>query len=277
MSKKFILFALCSLALLSSCNKQKDKVVAQVYYHKLYESEIAAIMPTGMSPTDSMALVNDYIDGWVKEQLLLHEAEKKLTLKEQNFDRQIEEYRNNLLINKYYEMLISDTNTFKITQNDVKEFMKTFDKRYTVDKEIVKVNYVKLSKGSNLIDPVKAILFNNEKRLSEKETLTKMLGDSIEYLIDDEAWLYLDDIQNEISFEIPKDAITNHKSIEKEIGDNHFLLVVLDYKSQRSVNETEDELAAAKMMLLNQRKQQFIQKHVDELYQKALKKGVILQ
>lgn len=277
MGKKFIFLSICTLLLLSSCQNQKDKVVAQVYYHKLYQSEISAIMPTGLSPTDSMALVNDYIDNWVKEQLILHEAEKELSLKEQNFDKQLEEYRNNLLINKYYEKLIADTNTFKITDSDVKNFMKTFDKRYTVDKEIIKVNYVKLSKGSQLIEPVKSILFDSEKRVSEKDVLAKMLGDSIEYIIDDGSWLYLDDIQNELSFDIPQEAISNHKSIEKEIGSSHYLLVILDYKSQRSVNETADELAAAKMMLLNQRKQQFIEKHVDALYQKALKNGVVIQ
>ncbi len=275
--KKTFLLLLTASILASSCSNKRDKVVAQVYYHKLYQSEIAKAMPKGLSPNDSLALVNDFIDDWIREQLLLHEAEKKLSVKEKNFDKQLEEYRNNLLVNTYYEKLISDTSNFKITENDLKTFMKSFDKRYTVDKEIVRVNYVKLSKGSKLIEPVKSILFNDQKRVSDKEVLAKMLGDSIEYMIDDEAWLYLDDIQNELSFDIPEDVTSNHKRVEKEIGESHYLLVVLDYKNQRSVNETEDELAAAKMMLLNQRKQQFIEKHVEELFKKAQKEGVIIR
>lgn len=234
-------------------------------------------MPKGLSSNDSLALVNDFIDDWIREQLLLHEAEKNLSVREKNFDKKLEEYRNNLLINTYYEKLISDTSTFEITENDLKTFMKSFDKRYTVDKEIVRVNYVKLSKGSKLIKPVKSILFDDEKRIANKEVLGKMLGDSIEYMIDDDAWLYLDDIQNELSFDIPEDVTTNHKCVEKEIGNSYYLLVVLDYKNQRSVNETEEEVAAAKMMLLNQKRQQFIEKHVDELFQKAQKEGVIIR
>lgn len=275
--KKTFLYLFAAALTVSSCSNKKDKVVAQVYYHKLYESEIAQAMPKGLSSNDSLALVNDFIDDWIREQLLLHEAEKNLSVREKNFDKKLEEYRNNLLINTYYEKLISDTNTFEITEKDLKGFMKSFDKRYTVDKEIVRVNYVKLSKGSKLIEPVKSILFNDEKRVSDKEVLGKMLGDSIEYLIDDDAWLYLDDIQNELSFDIPEDVTTNHKCVEKEIGDCHYLLVVLDYKNQRSVNETEEEVAAAKMMLLNQKRQQFLEKHVDELFQKAQKEGVIIR
>lgn len=275
--EKIILPILLSLVLLSSCSKQKDKVLAQVYYHKLYQSEVAKAIPAGLSSNDSLAMLNDFIDDWIREQLLLHEAEKKLSVKEKNFDRQIEEYRNNLLVNKYYEKILSDTNTFKVSEKELKDFMKSFDKRYTVEKEIVRVNYVKLSKGSKLIAPVKSILFDENKRVSEKDALAQLLSDSIEYLIDDDAWLYLDDIQNEISFDIPKDVTTNHTHIEKEIGNSHYLLVILDYKNQRSVNETDEEVASAKMMLLNQKRRAYIEKHIDDLYVKAQKEGVIIQ
>lgn len=276
MYAKLSLLLLGIVLLLSSCNK-RDKVVAQVYYHKLYESEIKEMMPLGLSPTDSMALVQDYIDHWIKEKLVIHEAEKRLTPREKNFDRSIEKYRNNLLINAYYDKLMQDTNAIQITEKELKDFTKSFDKRYTIDKEIVKANYVKLSKKSRLIEPIKSILFDENRRVSEKEVLVKLLGDSVEYLIDDEAWLYLDDIQNELSFEIPESTISEHKHMEKEVGNYHYLVVILDYKNQRSVNETTEEQAAAKMMLLNHRKQEYIKQNIDDLYKKALQRGDILQ
>ena len=155
--------------------------------------------------------------------------------------------------------------------------MRSFDKRYTIEKEIVKVNYVKLPKKSPLVEVVKGILFDKERRVEEKEPLMVLLGDSIEYLLDDDAWLYLDDIQNEVSFDFSQEDVAQHKCIEKEIGDYHYLLVILDYKNQRSVSETNEEKAAARMMLLNQRKQQVIKQHVDQLYEKALKSGSVTQ
>jgi len=279
MKRAFLLIVpLFLLWLGTSCHRHEDKVMAQVYYHKLYESEILQHMPTGLAPDDSIAMVNDFIDNWVREQLILHEAEKKLNPKEKNFDRKLEEYRNNLLINTYFNKLItSDTSIFNITDKELEEFMTSFDERYTIEKEIVKVNYVKLPKSSSLIGVVKNILFDEVKRVEEKDPLVKLLGDSIEYLLDDETWLYLDDIQNEVSFEISEEDIEQHKCIEKEVGDYHYLLVVLDYKNQRSVSETNEEKAAARMMLINQRKQQFIKQHVDRLYEKALKSGSVTQ
>lgn len=279
MRNRVIIVAVSLCALLSaSCHRHEDRVMAQVYYHRLYESEILQNMPTGLSPADSIAMVNDFIDKWVKEQLLLHEAEKNLSPIEKNFDKQIDQYRNNLLVNAYFDKLVAQSDTFNVTEEELEAFMKSFDKRYTIEKEIVKVNYVKLLKNSPLLEVVKGILFDDARRAEEKESLAVLLGDSIEYLLDDDTWLYLDDIQNEVSFDFTQEAVSGKtKYVEKEIGDYHYLLVVLDYKNQRSVSETNEEKAAARMMLLNQKRQRYLKQHVDELYQKALKSGSVTQ
>ncbi|MBO7586889.1 MAG: hypothetical protein J6T13_06895 [Bacteroidales bacterium] len=277
MKKTLLLFCPLFIALLlTSCRGKRDKVLAEVYYHRLYESELRQNMPTGLSPADSIALANDFIDNWLKEKILLHEAERKLSLRDKNFDKKIEEYRNTLLINRYYDMLTANADTIQISDKELDDFMKGFDNRYTIEKEIVKVNYVKLSKGSPLLPVAKGILFDDNRRAEERDALITLLGDSIEYLMDDNTWFYLDDIQNEVSFDFSEDA-AKRKYVEREIGDYHYLMVILDYKNQRSVSETEEERAAARMMLLNQRKQQLIREHVDKLYNEALKSGEIAQ
>lgn len=267
------------LAVFTACRRNSDPVVAQVYQYKLYASEVRQGMPVGLSQEDSLTLVRDYIDNWVKEKLVLHEAEKKLSPREKNFDKEMMDYRNSLLINRYYDKLWQrDTANNRVTDREISDFARTLDSRYTVDKEIVRVNYVKLPVGSTLLEPVKSLLFDESRRVDEKETLVAMLGDSIEYLLDDEAWLYLDDLQNEVAFEIDAASVTgDNRRIEKEVGDQKVLLVILDYRSQRSVNETKEERAAAGMLLMNQRRTQFINQYVQDLYDKALKEGKIVQ
>jgi len=268
-----LLLAVLSLA---SCQQNRDKVVAQVYNHKLYLSEVESGLPSGLSPEDSVAMVKDYVDSWVKERLILHEAEHALSFREKNFDKQLEDYRRSLLINAYYDKLVSDTNKFGISDQDVEAFGRDFDGRYTVDKEIVKVNYVKLSENSKLIAPVKAILFNENRRQEEKEQLTLLFGDSVEYMLDDNTWLYLEDVRAEVPFDLKEgDLKSHHQYVDKTIDGNCYLLVIMDYKNQRAASETEEERAAVRMMLMNQRKRQFIENHINELYKKALKEGAV--
>ena len=279
--KKFVLLCCLCLALCAACKHCDDPVLAQVYQYKLYASEVTAGMPLGLSAEDSLALVRDYIDSWVKEKLILHEAEQKLSPREKNFNKELTDYRNSLLIQKYYDKLWSkDTSFNRVTENEISEFARSLDNRYTVEKEIVRVNYAKLPANWSNLSTVKDILFDENRREDEKAKLVKMLGDSIEYLLDDEAWLYLDDLQNEVAFQIDPQQLSGKKEvihIEKEVGENVVLLVILDYRSQRSVNETKEERAAASMLLLNQRKAQFINQYVQQLYDKAVKAGAIVQ
>lgn len=270
-----------ALVVLASCHRKDDPVVAQVYQYKLYTSEIRTAMPEGLSQDDSLVLVRDFIDSWVKEKLVLHEAEKKLSPREKNFDKEMSDYRNALIINKYYDKLwMGDTADNSISEQEISAFARSLDSRYTVEKEIVRVNYVKMPTSSAELPQVKAILFDENRRKEEKESLVAMLGDTIEYLLDDDAWLYLDDLQNEVSFEIDAQKASergNVLHIEKAVGDQTVLLAILDYRSQRSVNETKEERAAAGMLLMNQRKAQFINQYVQELYDKAVKAGKIVQ
>lgn len=271
----------CLLLLVcAACHRKSDPVVAQVYQYKLYASEVRQGMPVGLSQEDSLTLVRDFIDTWVKEKLVLHEAEKRLSPREKNFDKEMMDYRNSLLINRYYDKLwMRDTANNKITEQEISDFVRSFDSRYTVDKEIVRVNYVKLPANSAVLASVKEILFDESRRVEEKEALVTMLGDTIEYLLDDDAWLYLDDLQNEVAFEIDADNATGKGEkirIEKVVGDQTVLLVILDYRSQRSVNETKEERAAAGMLISNQRKTQFVNQYVQDLYDKAVKEGKVV-
>lgn len=277
--KKTLFLFLIALLLCSSCRRNADPVVAQVYQYKLYTSEVQAGMPSGLSQEDSLSLVRDFIDNWVKEKLVLHEAERYLSPKEKNFDREMTEYRNSLLMQKYLDKVwLKDTSNNAISDQEIVDFARSLDDRYTVEKEIVRVNYVKMPTQSNLLPKVREMLFDEGQRLEQKDVLVAMLGDSIEYLLDDDEWLYLDDLQNEVAFQIDVQKLAGKaQQIEKEVGESTVLLVILDYRSQRSVNETKEERAAASMLLTNQRRAQFINQYVQDLYDKALKEGKIVQ
>lgn len=267
------------LVLCASCRRNADPVVAQVYQYKLYSSEVQAGMPSGLSKEDSLVLVRDFIDNWVKEKLVLHEAEHRLSPREKNFDRELTEYRNSLLIQRYLDKIwMTDTANNTVSEQAISDFARSLDDRYTVEKEIVRVNYVKIPTRSDKLPLVKEILFNEDRRVEQKEALVTMLGDSIEYLVDDDEWLYLDDLQNEISFQIDLQKYNGSvMRVEKEVGENTVLLVILDYRSQRSVNETKEERAAAGMLLTNQRRTQYVNQYIQDLYDRALKEGKIVQ
>ena len=273
--KKLFVFLLVAAGFLS-CGT-KDPVVAEAYHAKLYQSQLSDMIPDTYSPADSARLAMLLIEEWVQQQVLLHEALNVLPISQQNFSEEITEYKNSLLINAYYNFITADSTLFEVSDEELEQFLKKYESRYTVNREIIKINYVKTAKGSKIIKDLKEMLFDDERRTEEKQQIEELCADSIEYFLEDNTWLYLDDIQNEFPIEIKnkESILTQNKYIETEDQDYHYLIVFLDYKSQRTINETEEEIAAARMMLTQQKKQDYIQQKVAELYKNSLESGLI--
>jgi hypothetical protein len=277
--KRFFVFIIPLTLLFFSCNKSADVVVAEVYNDKLYSSEINELLPDGLTEEDSAQMASKMIDEWISRQVILHEAEKILFAKDKNFNDEIAEFRKNLLINAYYKKITADSTRFTVTDRELNSFIARYEPSDAVEREIIKLNYVKLSKNSKLIKVIRNIMFDDAKRIAGKGTIEKLCGDSIEYFIEDDTWLYLDDL----SQELPVDKLDKNSFLAEnkyfETSDNQYtyIIVFLDYKTRRTTIETTEEIQAARKMLIQGKKADYIQKNIDLLYKQALDNKKIIR
>lgn len=276
--KRACLLFLLPLCLLVSC-RHKDLVVAEVHNHKLYASEVGQLVPSGLSAADSADFAKHIIEDWIMEQVILEEADKTLSVKEKVFDKELEEYRKTLLKNRYFEKITSDPEQFKVSDEEVKKIIKQSKVSLVPDKEIAKINYVKLPVKSAVRNELREILFDESRRLTEKERIAELCADSIEYFITDDQWLFWEDIQLEtgISFERSLQQLDFPLTFEKVVNDEEFLIVIMDFKSENTGEESKEYFESVRTMLIQKKKNEFIQKRMKELYQEAEKKGKINQ
>ena len=92
------LFIISSMILLGhGCSlfegNNKEEPLARVLEQYLYPSDISDAIPAGTSKQDSMILARRYVDTWVRDQLMLNQAEQALTEEQKDFEKQIAEYR----------------------------------------------------------------------------------------------------------------------------------------------------------------------------------------
>lgn len=273
--KKIFLIIVSVLLLVTSCHQKEDLCIAEIYNVKLYRSEIE--FPKGLSPNDSLAWLNLYIEDWAKHQILCHKAEEILTLQEKNFDKQIEEYKDKLLIEAYFQK-ISEDYQLDINEMELRQFMKKYGHDNTVEKSVVRVNYIKLPKNGKINKRVKELFFDDEKRLIERNVIETLCADSVEYFMDSDAWLYLDYIESEFPFEIDneEELLNTHRYIDVCDDDYNYLVVFLQYRKHRPASEREEELQIAKTLLMQQKKLDYINSVVDSLYQEALDNNKII-
>jgi hypothetical protein len=275
--RAFLLFML-PLCLLAGC-RHDDLVVAEVHNHKLYASEVGQLVPAGLSRADSADFAQHVIDDWIMEQVILAEAEKTLTVKEKVFDKELEEYRKTLLKNRYFEKITADAEKFKVSDEEVRAAIRQTKVNLVSDKEIVKINYVKLPRHAAVRDELKEILFDDARRITEKERIAELCSDSIEYFITDDQWLFWEDIQLETGITLDKNSqrLDFPLTFEKVVNEDEYLIVILDFRSETTGDESKDYFESVRTMLIQQKKNQFIQKRMKELYQEAEKKGKINQ
>jgi hypothetical protein len=277
--RKIILSILIINLLFISCDFKKDRLVTEVYHYKLYESEVVNNIPSGLSNEDSLQLFTSYIENWIKEKVVLHEAEKVLSIKEKDFDLQLKKYKEQLLISAYYKKITSDSTKFQISDSEIKYFARQFKESEPIQKNVVRVNYVKLSKKSAIGNQIKDILFNETKRISQKNKLIKLCSDSIEYFLDDNQWMLLDYLENDFPFNINnKDALlSEHKYIDVTDDQFRYLVVFIDFKTQYTSSETREEFETTKQMMMQQKKVKYINKIKESLLEKAIKEGTVIQ
>ena len=87
----FLTAALSSCSLLPHKAKDKDKAVARVNDKYLYRDDLVNVVPAGTATNDSLEMTAAYINNWVRQELLLKQAEDNLDETNRDFTDQIEQ------------------------------------------------------------------------------------------------------------------------------------------------------------------------------------------
>ena len=268
-----VLFIVCA------CNRTTDVVVSEVYNKKLYLSEVESLLPSGLTAVDSAQTADRIIEEWLKQQILLHEANKVLSEKEKNFDKEIAQYQKNLLIQAYCQKITSDTSQFFISDEEVKQYMTHFGLAGAEEQTIVKLSYIKLSRKSKVKREITELLFDKDNRKVNKRKLEELCADSLEYFLDDNTWIYL----NEIEYTLPVDlknekfSANSPKNIEKCDDRFCYLIVLLDQRKRTIPIATAENLESIRAMLIQQKKTDFLNRKIEELYLQAVESEKILK
>ena len=126
MKIKFAIGLMLVLALVScqnSGNGKNDKPVAAIYDKVLYQSDLQDILYDGISVNDSIVRTKAFIDNWIRRQLLIHQAENNLDKSELDCLKEIEDYRNSLIIYKYESLLISQNLDTVVSDEEIEKYI----------------------------------------------------------------------------------------------------------------------------------------------------------
>lgn len=278
MKKLGVLIGIAFLILLAGCDyfqkSSKEVVVAECYGKYLYESDLQGIVPEGASIMDSIQRVSTFIDSWIKRQVLIHQAENNLNKDKLDLKKQLEEYRNSLIIYEYESQLINQKLDTVVSEDAIAEYYEQNKEDFQLRNTMVRVAYVILNENEDKDNKQKATF---QKLLSDPDTLLLQNIDilanyyAVKGYVDVDQWMRLDDLTNIIPIEIfnAESFLKKNKFVCFDMNEYTYMVRFVDYLLEESTSPLEMVHDNIKSVILEHRKQAMLEKMRTSIYNKA--------
>ncbi|MBL7138108.1 MAG: hypothetical protein ISS17_05000 [Bacteroidales bacterium] len=267
------------LLLLASCSylhKEGDRQVARVDDDYLFESDLTDLVAPGTSAADSLNLTRNYIDGWIKKKILIHQAEKNLTEDQLNFSKELEDYRNSLVLFAYENMLVAQRLDTVVSDAEIESYYLENQKNFLLKNNIVRLSYVKIPSESKQIRQIQRFFYSDDP--DDKERLADLCDKhSAQYFLDDETWLIFDDVMKEIPVRTynQEEFLRYRRSFEIQDSLYLYLVKFLDFKIKEDISPLQYERIRVKSIILNKRKMNLLNTMRQDVYNEALQENTI--
>ena len=197
--KTFLFFFLvlnlisCDYFTFKSDNRE---AVARVNNTYLYKDDISKLISAEVSPQDSTLIINNYINSWVKQQLLLEKAEINLEDKKFQFEDLVKKYREDLYINSYKEAAVSEYLDTNLTEADIQKFYDESGKDFKLNEDLIKLKYIKIA--TDVLNKSELIKLFKSKEKDDLEELQSMEMELISSHLNDSIWVKYSDLISKV-------------------------------------------------------------------------------
>lgn len=267
LSRSSVISLLASL-LLTACGASADgtPVVATAYGYELHESDLAGLVAEGVSPDDSVAIVDNYIEQWIRQQVILHKAEKNV---KQDFGRELQEYKNNLVTYAYERQIIDQLLDTNITEGQLTDYYENHKTDFLLKSSIVKAVYVTLPSKSPMVVKLKNIASKHnfsDNDIVEMEEIASRNG--LRGYFEADTWIPFFTLQTSVPITTYNEALflKQNRSIVLKDDSLTYVVRIVDYKVTDDVAPLETQVDNIRAILLNHRKIEILDKlHADLL------------
>ncbi len=273
---------ICGLWLLLFClacspsydHKGRTPLV-EVDGHFLYEEDLRAVQPVGLSPDDSLLFADDYVRNWVEEVLLYDKAEENIPDNEE-VERLVANYRKSLILHLYQQALIRQKLAAEVTEEEVEAYYRDNLNLFKVDRPLIKGLFIKVPlKAPRLADVRRWYRSDSHDAVEHLEKYSLRNAVKYEYFYD--KWVPAADVLGLLpggGMEA-EPALRQKRPVELADTAFHYFLNVTDYRAVGEEEPYEVARVHARDLLLNIRQVEFMRGVRDDLYRQAVENNRI--
>lgn len=257
MNKLFFFIAICSVTISCSLFDSKDsenesKVIARVYDKKLYQKDLEQLFPKNMSKEDSIVVARDFINSWAKQALLLKKAVLNLPEQNEDLEKLVAKYRQDLFINSFKDALIKQKLDTVITNLQIEEYYKNNKESFRINENLIRFKYVKITKKNKDKSRFKKLLIS--KGRNDLQLLDESKDAFLASFLADTVWVRYSNVKNSIPVLNSAESLTKEQLYEHTIGDTVYYIYINDLKRKNDIAPVRYMAPTIRKMLLHKRK-----------------------
>ncbi|MCL6259180.1 peptidyl-prolyl cis-trans isomerase [Aquiflexum sp. TKW24L] len=254
---------------------ENDPILATVDNQNLHWSELLFIGSESKSVEDSANLANRYVQSWVRKQLLIKEAGKSMAFDEAEINRKLLDYKYALMVYEFEKKYVEENLDYKVSQKEIEDYYQVNKVNFSLKEIIVRLNFVKIEKGSAQNSQVERLLRSQSQK--DSDSFKELAANSgTNYFLEDSTWIKLDDI-------IINTPLANHPNKVELVRSNKYvttederfkyLIKIIEYKLQDQVPPLEFVREEITKILINKRRIELVDQLQKEVYNRALEKN----
>ena len=276
------IFIALVLTLTVSCNtitREPDRtIVARAGERTLYLDQIPeGLVLKGTNETDSISAVQSFIRQWSRKELLAIRAEENLTPEyKAEVNRQLDEMRNNLLIYQYQQQMIIQKLDTVITDNELQDYYVGNLSTFTLTSNLVKALFIKVPATMPDLEKARNLYRSSDPAdMNALEELCYLYA--LRYDDYDDSWIPF----TQLLLEVPLESANQEQWLERnsavELKDDQYVyfVAIREYKLRNSVAPFEYIRNQVRTIILNNRRNDFLQKLEDGIYDEAFRNGTL--
>ncbi len=248
------------------------KAVARVNDTYLYLDELEGIVTANTPRDDSIARLSAYINSWIRKQVLINEALKRIDINEAEVERKILDYRYSLIAYQFQKLYIQQNMSEVVADAEIEEYYKANLDNFILKQNIIRGAFIKVPQGAPRTNRIKDLIFSN-KQNDRDDLKSYCLSFSTAYHLSDSSWIEFDklvvgsplaEIPNKIQF------LKSYPYYETSDAGSLYYLKIDAYKISDNVSPLEFVKEDIKNIIINKRKVELARKLEEEVYEKAV-------
>lgn len=274
---KYICFSIL-FCMIPGCSKNsgnnKNIPVARVFDEYLYLEDLNGVIPSGLSAGDSIAVVRDFIDKWVRNQLILNKAELNLTDDEKDVEQQIENYRTSLLIYIYEQSYIRQKLDTVVTDKEIEDYLNENPSNFLLGETIMKGSYIQVPATAPDIYRLRQWCISDDpENVADVESYCVQYAEKYDHF--DDGWVNLSVVLENLPRRLysPESTIQSRKFIEMRDSTYYYFLTIRDYAIGGQISPLELVQDDIKSILINKRKINILNELESSIYYDGQNRG----